>query len=205
VTDAAALSREPVLVTDDQLRQLLEPAAGAAEKAALYGPALRAAFRAYDITTPLRQAHFLGQALHETGRLRWLTEIWGPTEQQKKYEPPSTLATTLGNTEPGDGFRFRGGGLFHLTGRANHEKYLEYLRSSRPSLRGLQLEELLDGLRSSPLYQCDSAGWYWHTRGLNALADADDVPAVTKRINGGYTHLEERRALVARAKAVLGA
>lgn len=65
-------------------------------------------------------AYVLATAWHETGRYRWLREIWGPTAQQKKYEPGTALAKRLGNTHRGDGKRFMGRGFVHITGRGNY-------------------------------------------------------------------------------------
>jgi putative chitinase len=63
-----------------------------------------------------RLANFVGQTCHESGSFRYLREIWGPTEQQLRYEGRQAL----GNTQPGDGKRFMGRGLIQLTGRANY-------------------------------------------------------------------------------------
>ena len=49
-----------------------------------------------------------------------------------------------------------------------------------------------------------SAAWFWDSRSLNKLADADDFVKITKRINGGTNGLEDRRSLLTSAKAVLG-
>src|SRR5260370_41908463 len=74
----------------------------------------------FEINTPERQAAFIAQIGHESGELEWVKEIWGHTEAQKKYEPPNEKASELGNTERGDGYRYRGRGLIQITGRANY-------------------------------------------------------------------------------------
>ena len=81
----------------------------------------------YDINTPLRQAHFLAQILHECGLFQFMSELWGPTASQKRYDPPSSLAKQLGNTQSGDGFVYRGRGAIQLTGKFNYQKYADYL------------------------------------------------------------------------------
>lgn len=145
--------------------------------------------------TPVRQAMFLAQVGHESEGLRYMREIWGPTPNQKRYEPPSDLARQLGNTQPGDGRRFAGRGPIQITGRFNYAKFSKIL--------GVDLiahPELLEGFELA----VRSAGAFWDDRGLNALADADDFLTITKRINGGTNGLADRQARLAGAKIALG-
>lgn len=65
-------------------------------------------------------AYCFATAWHETGQFKWLREIWGPTAQQKKYEPGTALAKQLGNTQKGDGYKYLGRGFVHITGRRNY-------------------------------------------------------------------------------------
>lgn len=96
----------------------------------------------------------------------------------------------LGNTEDGDGWRFRGRGLKQLTGRDN------YFRCGKAI--GLDLianpEKLAEASNAAM-----SAGWFWKTNGLNELADRGDVVAMTKKINGGTIGLDQRKKLYAAA------
>src|SRR5437867_7559889 len=108
-------------ITDDQLRQVMPNLTPA--KCQLYLPALNAAMQARTIDTPLRTAAFVAQLAHESGEFRWMEEIWGPTPAQLRYEPPSDLAAKLGNTQPGDGKRFKGRGPIQITGRFNYAKF----------------------------------------------------------------------------------
>jgi putative chitinase len=80
------------------------------------GKGASAHFAAFDITTPLRIAHFMAQATHETGGFKFLHELWGPTPAQQRYEG----RLDLGNTSKGDGYLYRGRGVFQLTGRGNY-------------------------------------------------------------------------------------
>lgn len=149
-----------------------------------------AAMLEYNIDTPDRQAAFLAQIGHESGGLHWTTEIWGPTEAQRRYEG----RTDLGNVMPGDGFKFRGRGLIQITGRENFARVSEAL-----DLDCIEYPELL----SQPVNAARSAGHYWKSRGLNEIADAGDFLKITKRINGGTNGLAERTALWESAKEVL--
>jgi predicted chitinase/peptidoglycan hydrolase-like protein with peptidoglycan-binding domain len=141
------------------------------------------------IDTPLRQAHFLAQIGHESGELRFRAEIASGEAYEGRRD--------LGNTQPGDGRRFKGRGLIQLTGRAN---YREYGRAI-----GREAELLADPelLATDPDLCADVAGWFWAKRNLNTLADADDLTGITRRINGGLNGLDDRRRLLKRAKALL--
>ncbi|MGV8929144.1 MAG: hypothetical protein ACOH1E_05300 [Brevundimonas sp.] len=97
--------------------------------------------------------------------------------------------TNLGNTQPGDGYRYRGRGLIQLTGRSN------YRRTSGEFEVNPDLVLTLAG-------SIKAATDFWRTRGLNAASDADDVTRVTRIINGGDNGLADRRALTAKLKAL---
>jgi len=181
------------MITDDQLKQVMPnlPAA----KRALYLPHLNAAMTAYGVDTPLRTAAFVAQLAHESGEFRWMEEIWGPTAAQLRYEPPSDLATKLGNTQAGDGKRFKGRGPIQITGRFNYAKF--------GGLLGLDLVGN-PALAATPEVAFATAGLYWQRNGLNELADARDFVTITRRINGGTNGLADRQMYYERAKAVLG-
>lgn len=143
-----------------------------------------------NIDSPLRQAHFLAQIGHESGELRFKAEIASGDAYEGRLD--------LGNVQPGDGRRFKGRGLIQLTGRAN---YAEYAKAIGRETEILQAPELIE----QDLELCvDVAGWFWSRKNLNTLADADDLTAITKRINGGLNGLEDRRRLLTRAKSLLG-
>lgn len=144
----------------------------------------------FDIDTPLRIAAFLSQIGVESGELKYTKEIWGPTAQQLKYEPFSSLSTTLGNNKIGDGARYRGRGLIQLTGRRNYQVCGDAL-----GLPFVDYPELLE----KPLLASLSAAWYWSWRSINDAADRGDIRAVTKLVNGGLTALPERQVYYIRA------
>lgn len=165
------------------------------ERRDLFVPHLRTAMEEFGIDTPLRQAAFLVQLAHESGEFRYMEEIWGPTAAQKRYEPPSRLARQLGNTEPGDGFRYKGRGPIQVTGRDNYRRY--------GGLLGVDLEAEPERA-ATPEVGFRVAGLYWQRNGLNELADKEWFKTITKRINGGTNGLEDRRRYYVRAKAALG-
>ena len=109
----------------------------------------------------------------------------------------------LGNTKPGDGFRFRGRGLIQVTGRANHAAARDRLRA-RFGGGVPDFEELPDRL-AEPQWAALSAGDFWDRHGLNALADAGDFMRITKAINGGTNGYADRVARLETAKSVLEA
>ena len=174
-------------ITEQQILQIL-PNAG--RQAGVFVPALNAAMGKYGVVTRLRIAAFIAQVGHESGQLRRVREIWGPTAQQAGYEGRADL----GNTVPGDGSKYRGRGLIQITGRANHAACGEAL--------GL---DLIDepALLEQPQHAAMSAAWFWSTRGLNTLADQKDFVRITRRINGGLTGQDDRQALYEKALEVL--
>jgi predicted chitinase len=182
------------MLTDSDLQQIMPRLPQA--KRELYLPFINKVMEIYEIDTPLRASAFLAQIAHESGELRYMEEIWGPTAQQKKYEPPSDLAESLGNTEAGDGFRYRGRGPIQITGRANYKKYGDLL--------GVDLVENPD-LVATPQYAFSTAGLFWKLNGLNELADVQDFTTITKRINGGLTGLQDRQKYYEIAKNTLNA
>ena len=181
------------MLTNVQLQQIMPNLAAA--KRALYLPHLNAAMQAYGIGGALRTAAFVAQLAHESGEFRWMEEIWGPTDAQRRYEPPSDLAKRLGNTQAGDGKRFKGRGPIQITGRYNYQKY--------GALLGIDLAAD-PALAATPAVAFATAGLYWQKNGLNELADVRDFVAITKRINGGTNGLADRQRYYAKALAVLG-
>lgn len=154
-----------------------------------FGEAAASVLPRYGISTRLRICNFVGQGAHETGGFRLLREVWGPTPAQKRYEGRADL----GNTRPGDGFRYRGRGIFQITGRANYDEIGAALK--------LDLEGTPE-LAESPPVAIETAAYFWQSRGLNTLADTGDEDGITRRINGGSTGIDDRRQLVARAKGL---
>jgi len=172
--------------TTDLLMTVAPKAPSATVSALLAGDVLNKAMAEFGITTPQRVAAFLAQIAHETGQFQWLEELWGPTPQQRKYEPPSKLAKQLGNTAKGDGKRYKGRGPIQITGRANYRKYGAKL--------GLPLEDKPE-LAAQPAHGARIAACYWRDHGLNELADANTLAAfqqITKGINGGLNGLADR-------------
>lgn len=161
------------------------------EVGAALGRAAARHFPTFGITTPPRLAHFIAQAAHETMAFRFFTEIGGPT-YCARYEGRADL----GNTQPGDGYRFKGRGIFQLTGRANYARFGARL--------GLDLVAQPDKA-ADPEVSLHIACLYWQDRRINPLADADDVAAVTRKINGGRNGLAERAAYTQRLKAMFDA
>ena len=151
-----------------------------------YLPHLESAMAEFEINTPQRQSMFLAQIGHESGGLKWTTEIWGPTPAQSRYEGRKDL----GNTRPGDGYKFRGRGLLQTTGRYNYWTTGQALGADL-----INIPEIL----GKPEFAVRSAAWFWNTKGLNQIADRGDNLAATKRINGGTNGLADRQALYAAA------
>ena len=167
-------------------QQLITIMPNARSKAGIFLPALNAAMAEFGITTPARQASFLAQLAHESGQLLYVRELASGAAYEGRKD--------LGNVQPGDGVRFRGRGLLQITGRSNYAACGKAL-----GLDLLAKPEMLE----QTVNACRSAGWFWQSRGLNALADAGDQVAVTRKINGGTNGLAERLAYFKTAQRVL--
>jgi len=180
-------SNEPVTggVTAAELQRIMPNLSS--DKAEAYLPHLNRAMQEANINTPQRQSAFLAQLAHESGQLQYMEEI----ASGAAYEGRSDL----GNTQPGDGTRYKGRGPIQLTGRAN------YAAASK---------DLGIDLVSNPERAADPdvafriATWYWGSRNLNQYADAGNFSQITYRINGGYNGAADREQYYARAQSVLG-
>lgn len=172
-----------------------------------WAPLLAAAARFCDADLDRnRMACFLAQVGHESGRLRYTREIWGPTPQQLRYEYGTRLAKSLGNFRPGDGKLFMGRGLIQITGRINyHMTSLDMKKLLREHSTGnSDVPEVPDFEESPvelerPYWAAMSAALYWNSRNLNKYSDAHDFVGLTHRINGGINGLADRQALYAAA------
>lgn len=187
--------KAPTLMTKDQLRRGLGITA---ERADYWDDFLNEAMSLYGINTKARIAAFLAQVGHESGRLRYVQEIWGPTPTQRRYEG----RRDLGNVYPGDGSRFRGHGLIQVTGRANHRRATQRLRARFPTL-GVPDFEAEPTKLTLPRWAALSAADFWDSIGGNSLADAGKFETLTRKINGGLNGYKDRLNLLASMRKAL--
>jgi putative chitinase len=162
----------------------------AAMGAGKYAKPLEDACIRFGIVTPMQHAHFLAQVAHESDGFATATEY----ASGKAYEGRADL----GNTQPGDGVRFKGRGLIQCTGRTN---YLAYSLDTYGDDRCVRNPAMVAELPDAALV----AGWFWKTKRLNELADQDNVLKVTRRINGGTNGLADREKRLAEAKRLIAA
>jgi putative chitinase len=173
----------------------------------------------WEIDTPERVAMFIAQCGHESNNFKVLSENLNYSakalnslfskyfakagrDAEEYHRQPRKIANVIyanrmdnGDTESGDGWRFRGGGLIQLTGRYNYTKFAEDVE--------MTVDEAVEYVRTKK-GALDSACWFWDTNDLNKWADACDVLGATKRINGGTIGLEDREKHYKHAMEVLG-
>lgn len=140
----------------------------------------------YDLNTQLELAHFLAQAAHESAYFRTLSEYASGAAYEGRRD--------LGNVYPGDGRRYKGRGIFQLTGRANYAAMGKKL--------GVDLVNN-PGLAATPEISVQTALEYWKSRNLSKWAKEDNIEQITKLINGGYNGLKERRIHLQKAKRAI--
>lgn len=157
----------------------------------LYITSLNDTMVKYEITTPIRQRHYLAQILHESGMLVYNKEI----ASGAAYDT-GQLAKNLGNTpeKDGDGQKYRGRGFIQITGTTNYKQISKDL-----GVDFITHPELLEMIP----YCATSSGWYWNKRNLNSWADQDDLKTVTKKINPGLNGIENRTYLYNKLKTVI--
>ena len=178
---------------------------------------LESSFFRFEINTPERQAAFIGQCAHGSANFKTLQEnlnysakglrgTWPsrfPSEEaaQPFHRQPEKIANKvysgrMGNTEEGDGWKYRGRGLIQLTGKDNY----------RLASDALGVDFVADpDLVLTKEYAALTAAWFWDKSRLNAFADANDIEGMTKKINGGIIGLDDRKKHIAHALEVLGA
>lgn len=183
----------------------------------------------FGINNKLEQAHFLAQMHHESGGFTQISEgtkyrfgrakvIWSTRKaiiQAKQDElkakdddfcPQPWLFNTvygsrMGNTLDNDGYNYRGAGLIQLTGKANYLEFMNYLHRQGRQMH-LTIDTVGDYVRTED-GAIESAIFFWQKNGIGKLAIADDVVAVTKKINGGTIGLDDRKILTDKYKKEL--
>lgn len=171
-------------VTAEQLVQIvpqLDPA-----RAPAIAQHLNSAMAEANINTPQQQAMFIAQLAHESGGFQFMEELASGAAYEGRAD--------LGNTQPGDGVRFKGRGYIQVTGRHNYEQAGRAL--------GLDLVNNPQ-LAAQPENAARIAAWYWNSRNINEAANSGDFVQVTRLINGGTNGLADRQAYYARAQAAL--
>lgn len=148
------------------------------------------------IDTPLRLCHFMAQLAVESAHFTVTLEFASGRAYEGRLD--------LGNTQPGDGPRFRGRGLIQTTGRANYGEARDDIRrmlGPGVAVPDFQVEPHNQQLEQFP-WALLAGIVYWRRRNINRHADRDDVEAVTRAVNGGLNGLTERTRYLARAKAI---
>lgn len=142
----------------------------------------------FGITSRLRVVHYLAQVFHESGALRYVEEIASGQQYEGRKD--------LGNTQPGDGRRFKGRGFIQITGRANYQAYAKSAFCKGDLMSHPEWLAQLPGAQKASM-------WFWWRNGLNGLADRDDVRSVTRRVNGGLNGLSQREYYLRRFKRII--
>jgi putative chitinase len=176
----------------------------------------------FGIDTSLRMAHFMAQVMHESGALTMLYEdldysaarlpvVWptrfrphGPLDPKDYAHDPRKLANSvyagrLGNTDPDDGFRFRGRGMLQLTGKDSYARATTSL--CRQGVAPPDFTRDPDAILL-PAWAVPVAASHWHAAGCNEAADCNDVVAVARLLNGGAVGMKERMAWYRRTRAI---
>jgi len=137
--------------------------------------------RVADMTSLNQRRHLISQTCHETGRYRWMKEI----ASGEAYEG----RTDLGNTQPGDGKLYKGGGVIQLTGRYNYQRFSTWLE--RNGMRDDMVMELGANYVADAYPFLSAICWIQENK-WDEVCKSEDVYQVTRVLNGGYNGLEDR-------------
>ena len=157
------------------------------KKIEVYTPLLNQYMHEFGICGRMRESAFLATVIHESGSFQYTREL----ASGRAYE----WRKDLGNVIAGDGVKFKGRGLIQITGRRNYEQI-----SNEFGIDFVKNPHLLE----EPEWAVKSACWWWHSRGLNEIADKGDFRKVTRMVNGGYTGWSHRLKLYNLALNILG-
>ena len=173
----------------------------------------------WEVDTIERVAGFIAQCGHESGGFRVLSENLNYSakalntifpkyfkragrDANDYHRQPEKIANVIyanrmdnGDTDSGDGWLFRGGGILQLTGRYNYTEFGKAVEKTP--------QEAVEYVRTKA-GALDSACWFWDTNNINKYCDNQDIVGMTKRINGGTIGLEDRKKHYIHALDVFG-
>lgn len=173
----------------------------------------------WEINSVERVSGFLSQCAHESNNFKSIVENLNYSAVQlnkvfakyfvkagrdaKLYErQPEKIANVVyadrlgnGNTNSGEGWKFRGRGLIQLTGKSNYSNFAEYKKMS--------LDEVISYLQTKE-GALESACWFWNSRNINRAADARDIKTMTRLVNGGENGLADRTEKWEKALIIFG-
>lgn len=203
-------------ITESQVRRIMPKASS--ENISEFVKAFNAYSDQFGLTTKIRVCHFLGQIAWESSELSRLEEnlnysadgllktfpryFKSRADAEAYARRPEKIANRVyanrmgnGSESTGDGWKYRGRGIIQLTGKQN---YYNYNVSGYCNGNVVEHPEWLAKYPGA----LKSAMWFWKANGINALADRDDATSVTRRINGGSSHLAQREYYTRVAKRV---
>lgn len=148
---------------------------------------LNSCLNLFKINTQSRMRHFISQISHESGAGKWMKELASGDAYEGRRD--------IGNTQPGDGKKYKGAGFIQLTGRANYASFSKYMNDPK----------IMNGVDYVALnYPATSGGFWWYNNNMNALCDKNpSVEEVTRKVNGGYRGLEDRKKYYNRCLSVI--
>ena len=144
---------------------------------------LNRCLRTFKIDTQPRMRHFISQISHESGGGKWMKELASGDAYEGRID--------LGNTQQGDGRKYKGAGFIQLTGRSNYSAFSKFMNDPK----------IMNGVDYVAFaYPATSGGFFWYNNNMNDLCDKNpSVEQVTRRVNGGTTGLSDRQKYYKRA------